>query len=113
MGLVFSAKDIVNLVTPAVTFLVANLLKERVIILKKEVLDDKIEVQLKDNEHYNLTLFCVLKQILWKSAEKVPSRGSDGKGGQSVDGGFDRVSEISTQDAFIGVFSMLKISWAL
>ena len=44
MGPVLGARVLVNSVTPAVTLLVANLSKERVIIPKNKVLADEFEV---------------------------------------------------------------------
>ncbi len=59
MGPVLGARVLVNSLSPAVTLLVANLLKERVIIPKNKVLADEFEVQLSGNEHADVTLSSV------------------------------------------------------
>ena len=59
MGPVLGARVLVNSVSPAVTLLVANLLKERVIILKNKVLADEFEIQLSKTEHADMTLSSV------------------------------------------------------
>ena len=56
MGPVLGARVLVNSVTPAVTLLVANLSKERVIIPKNKVLADEFEVQLSGNDRTDVTL---------------------------------------------------------
>ena len=48
-----------SILSPAVTLLVANLSKERVIIPKNKVLADEFEVQLSGNEHADVTLSSV------------------------------------------------------
>ena len=59
MGFVLGARVLVNSVSPAVTLLVANFSKERVIILKYKLLADEFEVQLSVNEHSDVTLSSV------------------------------------------------------
>ena len=70
MDPVLSATVLVNSVSPAVTLLIENLVKKRVIIPKNKVLADEFEIQLSRNEHADVTLRFVSQGAAWKNQPK-------------------------------------------